>query len=575
MSNGKLTFTIGGREALPVRAIPYLAGRRYSPDNVAQSFAKVQPPAPFPALLQNLTAYHIPDDTPAEVMPRDWDRVLAELQGFEHRLRDIHPNISIDDDDAGYAEWCRDAPGYLPQAFVWFDEFEREFKADWARVLHVDIRDGDEQLNLRPILDDSTRAMVLAGFGPRKLHAANNPQDEATKREHLVGGYDYTMKAAMWLKRASVKPDEAAMLLCRIDPLSEKDPERIYVDDDKASPDRYRQLLRVFLDVAETVPKQRTLIDWRDVATREGLRHHKWIDEYVQARIEESPVNSASGGGAPKVDAGATAEKDAAPKKPDSEPPSHKCAVFRAMPKLNPSKVTIKFVAGDTGVEALIVAAGNETLELALADLDLYDYHRKKMNKQGEALIVMAKKGYLPYTLKDVARMSKVRKSIKRHLGILSDPFSFEGTGQTRKWVPLFNVSDKRNAAAERDKREGEGREVSAESEAILLDPESHTAEEVQQATKDKARSFRWKSKGFKLDEQAARKAAKEVLKDLEPDWKDGLTPPELQASTNDLGKKILDKVKLDWGRDLDQDGKNDAIQDALAIFIEVGDSFS
>lgn len=140
-----------------------------------------------------------------------------------------------------------------------------------------------------------------------------DPSSEAESHGELLGWYDTTMHAAMWLMRASVKPDEAAMLLCRIDPLERDwqgyppDPERIYVDDDKAWPDRYRLLLRVFLDVAETDPKSRTLLDWRGVAKREGLRCHEWVDEYVQAQIEKMPVDACS---AANVGADKTAPTD-------------------------------------------------------------------------------------------------------------------------------------------------------------------------------------------------------------------------------------------------------------------------
>lgn len=130
---------------------------------------------------------------------------------------------------------------------------------------------------------------------------------------HKTGWYDATMNAGMWLKRASVKPDEAAMLLWRLDPLERDwqgnapDPERTFVDGDKASPDRYRALRRVFEDVAETDLKPRNLLDWRDVAKREGLLYHEWIDEYIQARSKELPADAGSGGDAAIVGAGGTA----------------------------------------------------------------------------------------------------------------------------------------------------------------------------------------------------------------------------------------------------------------------------
>lgn len=295
MGNEKLTFTIGGREALPVRAIPYVTGWQMSPDVVARSMAKVEPPPPFPALLQGLSGYHLPYDTPVEIMPREWDATVTTIEGYEAELKRQHP-----DDAIGYAAWRKDSVEKLPAgAFVWLDEFARERTADRARVLKGKQRHGDDELIAAPMLDEATRAMVREGFGSRKLHAANNPKDEATRRDELRGWFDYTMNAAMWFKRASVKPDEAAMLLWRLDPLNRDwrgnapDPERTYVDGDETSPRHYRALKRVFEDVAMNDPKPRTLLDWRDVAKHEGLRYHQWIDEYVQAaQIEELPVTA-------------------------------------------------------------------------------------------------------------------------------------------------------------------------------------------------------------------------------------------------------------------------------------------
>lgn len=108
------------------------------------------------------------------------------------------------------------------------------------------------------------------------------------------------------------------MLLWRLDPLERDwqgnppDPERTFVDGNEASPDYYRALKRAFEDVAETDPKPRTLLDWRDVAKREGLRYHEWIDEYEQARIEELPADAdaGDGGGTVNVRAGATTKRN-------------------------------------------------------------------------------------------------------------------------------------------------------------------------------------------------------------------------------------------------------------------------
>ncbi len=398
MTGGHLTIWIGGREALPVRAIPYVAGweHLYSPDVVAESLARATA-APF-GKLRNLVAYHRPAGKPLPVMASEWTAVIAEVKGFEAGLREQRPGVDAMHDHAGYAAWRKGAALKLPAGvFVWLDEFLREREADRKRT------PDDVPVTLAPMLDADARAAMLEGFedcqrrglgadramiayaefaaicqvddpknfGGFRVEAnglyVDLPNADATltpeervavtwhptgqydkpalplpctlgqlraflsdagmtgyideeavdallgEREHKTGWYDYTMNAAMWLKRASVKPDEAAMLLWRLDPLERDwqgnapDPESTFVDGNEASPAHYRALKRAFEDVAEADPKPRALLDWRDMAKREGLPHHQWIDEYVQARIEELPVDSGSGGKAQKVGAGTTA----------------------------------------------------------------------------------------------------------------------------------------------------------------------------------------------------------------------------------------------------------------------------
>jgi len=393
--SGRLTIWIDGREALPVRAIPYVAGwdNLYHPESVASNLAR-KVGAPFDKL-RNLVAYHRPAGRPLKVMPHEWNAVVVKVKGFEAELHELRPNLEATDDHAGIAAWEKGAALKLPAGvFVWLDEFLREREADHKRT------PDDRPVILAPMLDADTGAAVLEGFedcprrGPDADRAmignadfvaichvddpanfggfrveANGlyvdlpradvtliPEERAAvtwhptgqydkpalplpctlgqlraflpdagllgcldeeavdamfgEREHRKGWYDATMNAALWLKRVSVKPAEAAMLLWRLDPLERDwqgnapDPERTYVDGNEASPGHYRALKRAFEDVAETDPKPRTLLDWRDVAKREGLRYHEWIDEYVQAQIEESPADA---GSAVKVGAGTTA----------------------------------------------------------------------------------------------------------------------------------------------------------------------------------------------------------------------------------------------------------------------------
>jgi hypothetical protein len=157
--SGRLTIWIDGREALPVRAIPYVAGweHLYSPDVVAESLARATA-APF-GKLRNLVAYHRPAGMPLPVMASEWTAVIAEVNGFEAGLREQRPGVDAMDDHAGYAAWRKGAALKLPAGvFVWLDEFLREREADRKRT------PNNVPVTLAPMLDADTRAAVLEGF---------------------------------------------------------------------------------------------------------------------------------------------------------------------------------------------------------------------------------------------------------------------------------------------------------------------------------------------------------------------------------------------------------------------------
>jgi len=168
MNDGRLTFWIDGREALPVRAIPYVTGwQRFTPDALVNSLA-LGIKWDF-ARCTNLVAYHLPGNKPVPVKPREWDAIGARLNGFEAELHQQHTN-----DNIGYAAWQCGAAGKLPAGvFVWLDEFEREYQADRKRVLFCDERPGDEELIIAPMMDAKTRAIVMEGFDMHRAQSAH------------------------------------------------------------------------------------------------------------------------------------------------------------------------------------------------------------------------------------------------------------------------------------------------------------------------------------------------------------------------------------------------------------------
>ena len=136
------------------------------------------------------------------------------------------------------------------------------------------------------------------------------------------------------------------------------------------------------------------------------------------------------------------------------------CAVFREMENLAADEVTIAFV-GDRNEDGL---GANNMLEISardvkrkrvpLATLDLIDKRTGKLNRQGLILLGLAKIQMLPRGSENTQRMSRLRSSLCRCVGLHGDPF--EDCKLRGGWQPRFQIVDRRGAADERAKREGE-----------------------------------------------------------------------------------------------------------------------
>jgi hypothetical protein len=160
----RLTASINSREALPVRAIPYVAGwegHTYSPDFVADSLAG-NIGRPFRRL--DVVAYRLVDDKPHAVAVQDWQRIAAALNGLAADLHEKRPTLAPSDDHAGYAEWMRSAVQMLPAGvFVWLDEFLKS-REDDQKLRSKHRLDDLPPIEYSPLLDDYTRASIMDGF---------------------------------------------------------------------------------------------------------------------------------------------------------------------------------------------------------------------------------------------------------------------------------------------------------------------------------------------------------------------------------------------------------------------------
>jgi len=212
--HASLVVRVADRDALPVRAIPYVSGWTISPDVVAKNFARGQP-SPF-AKLQNTDTFHLVDGRPVKLLPKEWDRYVAGLQGLEAELRDQFAN-----DERGYAAWVARSVAKLPQGvFVWLDDFTADFALNYGpdRLSIMDEREGDRELNLSPFLENETLNMVLDGFGARDPLPNYSGDDTIAS----IGEMVYNGRLIDWRywveNMPKLSPAEAARLMSGLDP---------------------------------------------------------------------------------------------------------------------------------------------------------------------------------------------------------------------------------------------------------------------------------------------------------------------------------------------------------------------
>ena len=370
----RLTVWVDGREALPVRAIPYVAAWRpgSAPDGIVRTLAvpKTRRVGSRVGSLEirsrhnKLFACQMDSQGHFEqVPPEQWEQFVVALDCLTKKLTADERRGAKGEN---YDEWRNAAVLKLPDdVFIWLDEFQRWYSTtrplkdtdDYLKWEHNQERlnakrqepgsvltesewneldasppemQEDACLCLSPILppeienklwrfgeltpaveapaeqDEYVSALLLlapywdkpACELPENLREIASPLwDMATPegRQNLARQhdtqhdpalhwlwYDCSMDARTWWGLKDIAPREAAMLLCRLNPLEceREDPERIYVDDDKSSPKRYRLLLLTFEDVAKVTPQTRTLSQWLGIARDKQLQYHPWIDEY-------------------------------------------------------------------------------------------------------------------------------------------------------------------------------------------------------------------------------------------------------------------------------------------------------
>jgi hypothetical protein len=156
----KATVVIDGREAVPVRAIPFVTGWRLSPDMIAKDLAKEGHRRRFKETLQAFQ--YDPENRHPLTLPDEWDQILVRLNAL---------NVMLDRSNGGerdeitYARWRDESPGCLPRGcFVWRDEFETTYRKGHTSAARHDIDEESLPLNFFPLVPTELEAVVMEGF---------------------------------------------------------------------------------------------------------------------------------------------------------------------------------------------------------------------------------------------------------------------------------------------------------------------------------------------------------------------------------------------------------------------------
>lgn len=174
--------SIDGREAIPVRAIPWLTFRtRMSPDVIVS----VLTGRDELGRLEGLAAYHLQEGGVAKpIEVRDWRNIGRNLKALEADIRARHGNLDTPDTrELRHRDWRMEAIPVLPAAsFVWRDEYERLYNETYP---DHELHRGKYLLDFTPFIPDKTdQQCVMEGFEPVVL-PASEPRLAATGPEFM------------------------------------------------------------------------------------------------------------------------------------------------------------------------------------------------------------------------------------------------------------------------------------------------------------------------------------------------------------------------------------------------------
>lgn len=167
-----VVITIDGREAVPVRALPFAAGRRrdgtsrLSPDDMARVAAQQDA---FHGSMPFAT-YHIVNGVPQPVASSQWGQFVIKLKALAARLEAEQRNY-----EESYAKWMDDSIPLLPAGvFVWLDEFQAWFARTRPLVVEgipspdddgeIEYYQESDDLHFSPLVPQQLCQCIREGF---------------------------------------------------------------------------------------------------------------------------------------------------------------------------------------------------------------------------------------------------------------------------------------------------------------------------------------------------------------------------------------------------------------------------
>lgn len=190
------------RDALPVRAIPYVTGWEEQYGIEPQTLAnRLKPLEGADFTKWNILAYKLVNDKPVAVKRSEWRVVENRAASYSKRLhkhfpRDVNGKVNVE----GLAEWQTESAKELPQGvFVWFDEFKDAY-CNYYRFQEMILPEPDPAPLL---LSMKTKKMVLEGF------ESATPAEHQTAQSLLDERYQLNADIKRWEAKDESKPSEA------------------------------------------------------------------------------------------------------------------------------------------------------------------------------------------------------------------------------------------------------------------------------------------------------------------------------------------------------------------------------